>query len=196
MFTRGGIVLICRNRPVACWRDWLRKRPEILWGKWMAKWCMQPFIVYILLMIHIFPCSKWKIKRENSGKKSKVTPSCERKEKRKSKHQSLAGTNETQTWGLILSPFTLVQINKNRLKSRGEQLSGNFVTKQNLPRSFLYTNAFSVCVHQNENLFLDSYWASGRNVPPKGENMITGFTAQRPEQPASDGEELGHGTWH
>lgn len=33
-------------------------------------------------------------------------------------------------------------------------------------------------MHQNKNLFLDSRWAWGRDVPPKGENTITGLTAR------------------
>lgn len=33
-------------------------------------------------------------------------------------------------------------------------------------------------------------------MPPKGENRITGFTAQGPEQAERDGDELKCGTWH
>lgn len=46
----------------------------------MAKWSVQPFIIYILAVFHIFPCSKRQIKRENEGKKTEVIPSSDGEE--------------------------------------------------------------------------------------------------------------------
>lgn len=85
---------------------------------------------------------------------------------------------------------------KSDWKIRRSDFRALLLHKQDLAWSLLCINAFSLCVHQNESLLPGSYWASGRNVPPKGENRITGFTAQGPEQPARDGDELKRGTWH
>lgn len=56
-----------------CWTggtlEKLLKCPDIQWGKWMAKWCVQPFTIYILAIFCNFPCSKRQMKRENKGKK-------------------------------------------------------------------------------------------------------------------------------
>lgn len=70
-----------------------------------------------------------KKKKEKKGKlrKQKSFPSL--KGKRKEISSIELQQRQKQTQGLILTRFTPAQLNKTRLKSKGERLSSNIVTK-------------------------------------------------------------------